>query len=69
MRLYRDVKPGDVIKIGLTTITVGKKSGGVTRLQIDSPEHVTLPEPVAAPVVASAVPVAAVPSLKLPQPA
>jgi hypothetical protein len=64
MRLYRDVKPGDVLRIGLTTITVGQKSGGRTRLQIDSPEHVTtpLPEPDAAP----AAPVPS-PTLKRPE--
>lgn len=69
MRMFRDVKPGDVLKIGLTTITVGQKSGGRTRLQIDSPENVTLPEPdTAAPVAPAAPAPGPKASLKLPEP-
>lgn len=43
MALYRDVKPGDELRIGNTKITVETKSGQRTRLRIDSPfdvEHV-----------------------------
>lgn len=37
MALFREVKPGDTLRIGDTTIVVDRKSGQTTRLRIDTP--------------------------------
>lgn len=40
MPVFRDVKPGDVLRIGDTVIEVEYKSGARARLRIDSPLEV-----------------------------
>lgn len=40
MPLFRDVQPGDVLRIGDTSITIEQKTGQRTRLRIDSPHDV-----------------------------
>lgn len=36
MALYREVRPGDILRIGDTVIVAERKSGQVTRLRIDT---------------------------------
>lgn len=40
MTLYRDVQPGDTLRIGDTVIAIEQKSGQRTRMRIDSPLEV-----------------------------
>lgn len=40
MAMFQDLRPGDSIRIGSTTITVQAKSGARSRLRIDSSEDV-----------------------------
>lgn len=40
MAMFQDLRPGDSIRVGATTITVQAKSGARSRLRIDSPEDV-----------------------------
>lgn len=65
MTLYRDVQPGDTLRIGDTVIAIEQKSGQRTRMRIDSPldvEHVkagsrpTMTRPDVAPAVPTAAP-------------
>jgi hypothetical protein len=40
MAMFQDLRPGDSIRVGTTTITVQAKTGARARLRIDSPEDV-----------------------------
>lgn len=71
MAMFQDLRPGDSIRIGSTTITVQAKSGARSRLRIDSPEDVqVIRAEDAGPDVANTAPRAPgmVPSAKVPTP-
>lgn len=61
MPLYREVKPGDTLRIGDSVLVIERKSGQVSRLRIDTtlPVHHTKADATEAP--APSAPVAAAP--------
>ena len=59
MSLFRDVAPGQALRIGDTVVQVEHKTGNRVRLRIDSPhpvEHVTAAKPQLSPASPPATP-------------